>query len=31
MREPLWRFLALVSIGKVGRYIVLAAGIGALS
>lgn len=31
MREPLWRFLALVSIGKIGRYIVLAAGIGALS
>lgn len=31
MREPLWRFLALVSIGKIGRYLVLAAGIGALS
>ena len=31
MREPLWRFLLLVSIGKTGRYIVLAAGIGALS
>ncbi|AKI00697.1 putative membrane protein [Hoeflea sp. IMCC20628] len=31
MREPLWRFLLLVSIGKIGRYAVLAAGIGALS
>jgi membrane protein YqaA with SNARE-associated domain len=31
MREPLWRFLALVSIGKIGRYLALAAGIGALS
>jgi len=31
MREPLWRFVALVSIGKIGRYVVLAAGIGALS
>jgi len=31
MREPLWRFVALVSIGKVGRYAVLAAGVGALS
>ena len=31
MREPLWRFLLLVSIGKTERYIVLAAGIGALS
>jgi len=31
MREPLWRFLLLVSIGKTGRYVVLAAGIGALS
>ncbi|KJS09891.1 MAG: membrane protein [Hoeflea sp. BRH_c9] len=31
MREPLWRFLALVSIGKIGRYAVLAAGVGALS
>jgi len=31
MREPLWRFLLLVSIGKAGRYVVLAAGIGALS
>lgn len=28
MREPLWRFLLLVSIGKVGRYAVLAAGVG---
>lgn len=26
MREPFWRFLLLVAIGKVGRYIVLAAG-----
>lgn len=31
MREPLWRFVMLVSIGKVGRYVALAAGIGALS
>lgn len=31
MREPLWRFLLLVSIGKIGRYVALAAGIGALS
>lgn len=31
MREPLWRFLVLVSIGKAGRYIVLAASIDALS
>ncbi|WP_339764310.1 YqaA family protein [uncultured Hoeflea sp.] len=31
MREPFWRFLLLVSIGKTGRYVVLAAGIGALS
>ena len=31
MREPLWRFLLLVSISKIGRYAVLAAGIGALS
>jgi membrane protein YqaA with SNARE-associated domain len=30
MREPLWRFLFLVSIGKIGRYLVLAASIGAL-
>lgn len=30
MREPLWRFLLLVSIGKAGRYIALAAGLGAL-
>ncbi|SOE18776.1 membrane protein YqaA with SNARE-associated domain [Hoeflea halophila] len=29
MREPLWRFLILVSIGKAGRYLVLAAGLGA--
>ncbi len=28
MREPLWRFVILVSIGKVGRYAVLAAGVG---
>lgn len=27
MREPLWRFLILVSIGKIGRYAALAAGI----
>lgn len=31
MREPLWRFLLLVSIGKIGRYAVLAAGIDAVS
>lgn len=31
MREPLWRFVALVSIGKIGRYAALAAGVGALS
>ena len=31
MREPLWRFLILVSIGKIGRYAVLAAGVGALA
>ena len=31
LREPLWRFLALVSIGKIGRYVALAAGLGALS
>lgn len=31
MREPLWRFLLLVSIGKVGRYSVLAAGVGAFT
>jgi membrane protein YqaA with SNARE-associated domain len=31
MREPLWRFLLLVSIGKIGRYAVLAAGVGALA
>ncbi|WP_412048870.1 YqaA family protein [Hoeflea sp. Naph1] len=31
MREPLWRFLLLVSIGKIGRYAVLAAGIDAAS
>lgn len=31
MREPLWRFLLLVSIGKIGRYAVLAAGIDAMS
>jgi membrane protein YqaA with SNARE-associated domain len=30
MREPLWRFLILVSIGKVGRYAVIAAGFGLL-
>lgn len=29
MREPLWRFLILVSIGKIGRYAVLAAGVAA--
>jgi len=31
MREPLWRFVLLVSIGKIGRYVLLAAGVGALS
>ncbi|MGJ8572831.1 MAG: YqaA family protein [Hoeflea sp.] len=31
MREPLWRFLLLVSIGKTGRYVVLATGISALT
>ena len=31
MREPLWRFLVLVTIGKAGRYIVLAASVSALS
>ena len=31
MREPLWRFVVLVSIGKVGRYVALALGVGALS
>ncbi|WP_417415978.1 YqaA family protein [Hoeflea sp.] len=31
MREPLWRFLILVSIGKTGRYAVLAAGVGAFT
>lgn len=31
MREPLWRFVVLVSLGKIGRYAVLAAGIGALT
>ena len=31
MREPLWRFLVLVSIGKIGRYIALALSIGALT
>ncbi|MDF1609007.1 DedA family protein [Hoeflea sp. YIM 152468] len=31
MREPLWRFVTLVSIGKIGRYLALAAGVGALS
>jgi membrane protein YqaA with SNARE-associated domain len=25
LREPLWRFLLLVSIAKIGRYIVLIA------
>ncbi len=30
MREPLWRFLMLVSIGKVGRYAAIAAGLGML-
>lgn len=24
LREPLWRFLLLVSISKIGRYLVLA-------
>lgn len=27
LREPLWRFLALVSIAKIGRYLVLAAAV----
>lgn len=31
MREPMWRFLILVSIGKIGRYALLAAGVGAVS
>lgn len=31
MREPLWRFVLLVSIGKIGRYAVLAAGVGSLA
>lgn len=31
MREPLWRFLILVSTGKIGRYAILTAGIGALT
>lgn len=31
MREPLWRFLLLVSIGKIGRYVALALGVGAWS
>lgn len=31
MREPLWRFVLLVSIGKIGRYAVLAAGVGVFS
>ncbi|MEM5492496.1 YqaA family protein [Hoeflea sp. AS16] len=31
MREPLWRFLILVSIGKTGRYAVLVAGVGAFT
>ena len=31
MREPLWRFLLLVSIGKIGRYAVLAMTIGGVS
>jgi membrane protein YqaA with SNARE-associated domain len=30
MREPLWRFVLLVSIGKIGRYVALAASVGAL-
>ena len=30
MREPLWRFLLLVSIGKIGRYSAIAAGFGLL-
>ncbi|OCW58167.1 YqaA family protein [Hoeflea olei] len=31
LREPLWRFLLLVSLGKVARYAVLAAGLGAFA
>ncbi|WP_422370015.1 YqaA family protein [Hoeflea sp.] len=31
MREPLWRFLLLVSIGKVGRYVAIVAGLGFLA
>lgn len=31
MREPLWRFLILVAIGKIGRYTVLAAAVLAWS
>ncbi|MEQ8481420.1 MAG: YqaA family protein [Hoeflea sp.] len=30
LREPLWRFLLLVSIGKIGRYAVLAIGVNAV-
>lgn len=30
MREPLWRFLLLVSIGKIGRYLAIAGVISAL-
>ncbi len=30
MREPLWRFLLLVSLSKAGRYIALALAIDAL-
>ncbi|WP_420409331.1 YqaA family protein [Hoeflea sp.] len=30
MREPLWRFLLLVAVGKVGRYVAIAAGLGFL-
>lgn len=30
MREPLWRFLLLVSIGKISRYLALAASLDAL-
>ena len=30
MREPLWRFVLLVSIGKTGRYAAIAAGLGLL-
>jgi len=30
MREPLWRFLLLVSMGKIGRYAAIAAGLGML-